>query len=106
TVLMLQGKYNEAVEMGLKSVDLNPKNSVSWGRLASAYQWSDGGHDKAMKAYAKATALGEAALTKTPDDALLLAQLASYYAESGKKDVAVQRARKAISIAPTRPDVD
>jgi tetratricopeptide (TPR) repeat protein len=93
------------VEINKKAVKMSPKDYVAWGSLASAYQWSEGGHEKALEAYAKAIDLAEAARAKNPDDPLLLAQLADFYASSGKKDPALQRVRRALALAPDDPTI-
>jgi eukaryotic-like serine/threonine-protein kinase len=103
-VLMLEAKYSDAVKMNQKAVDIDPQSYESEADLASSYQWSNQ-HDKAMQAYAKAIALGEAQRTKTPDDALLLVQLADFYASSGKSDLSLLRLRKGLALAPDDPNI-
>jgi len=105
-VYMLQGKYNDAVDMNRKAVDLDPKSYEAWGNLASAYQWGPGQHDKALEAYAKAIDLAETARAKTPEDNNLLMVLAGYYASSGKADKSLPLVRKVLARAPDDPHVD
>jgi tetratricopeptide (TPR) repeat protein len=104
-VLTAQGKFADAVEMSKKALDLNPTNYVAWGNLASAYLWSQGDHDEAMKAYAKAIELAEVSRKDTPEDARLLANLGGYYAEIGRSDRSLPLLRQAVALAPSNPSV-
>jgi tetratricopeptide (TPR) repeat protein len=105
TLLWMQGKYPESVEMYRKAVDLNPTDYNAWGNLAQGYLWSPGGKERAMKAYGKAIELAEAARKDTPEDAQLLAVLGGYYAAVGKADQALPLLRQAAALGPDNPDV-
>ena len=102
SALMLAGKYNDAVDMNKKALDLNSDDYQSWGNLAGAYQWG-GSRDKAKSAYDKAIALAEAERSKTPDNSPLLVALAGYYASIGNADRSIPLIRKALARSPEDP---
>jgi serine/threonine-protein kinase len=104
-VLTAKGKFADAVEMGKKALDLNPTNYVAWGNLASAYLWSPGGHDDAMKTYRKAIELAEASRKETPGEPELLADLGDYYASMGQSSRSLPLLRQAVTLAPDNPEV-
>ena len=104
SVLSMQGKSAEAVEMNLKAVGLNPLDHTFWANLASAYQWA-GKDDKALKSYAKAIELAEAERSKTPNNANLLIALAGYYASTNMPDKSLPLIRKSLALAPNNPPV-
>jgi tetratricopeptide (TPR) repeat protein len=104
-VLTAKGKFSDAVEMSKKARDLNPTNYVAWGNLASAYLWSPGGRDEAMKAYAKAIELAEASRKETPHEPGLLADLGDYYASTGQSSRGLPLLRQAVTLAPDNPEI-
>jgi tetratricopeptide (TPR) repeat protein len=104
-VLTAQGKFADAVEMSKKALDLNRTNYVAWGNLASAYLWSPGGHDEAIKAYGKAIELAEASRKDTPNDPALLATLGDYYASIGQSGQSLTLLRQSVALAPDDPNV-
>ena len=100
--MMLQGKYNDAIEMDQKAITLDTNVHDYWGNLASAYQWS-GAHDKAAQAYDKAIALAEQQRAKTPDDSFLLVALGDYYASRTDVGRSLPLIRKALARSPEDP---
>jgi tetratricopeptide (TPR) repeat protein len=104
-VLSTEGKYQDAIEMSRKALDLDPTNYVAWGNLASAYLWVPGDHVKAVETYGKAIQLAEVARTETPQDPLLLADLGGYYAFVGQTDRSLALLRQATTLAPDDPKV-
>ncbi len=105
TVLMLQGKFDDAVAMNHKAIDLDPNAYEQWGNLASSYLWSKDGRDKAKAAYEKAISLGEAQLLKTPNDPSLLVQLADYYASTHRPERSLVLVRKATALSADDPNI-
>jgi serine/threonine-protein kinase len=105
SLLELQGKYDEAVQMDQKSIALRPSDYFSWGNLGSAYVWG-GKHEKSMQAYRKAIELAEAERSKSPDDTSLLVQLGDYYASSGQAGQSEVLLRKALALAPDDPNIE
>ena len=54
TAFMLDGKYEQAVAMDKKSIQLNPDNYVAWGNMGDAYRWSGSHPQDALQAFRKA----------------------------------------------------
>ena len=90
-------RYDEAVPMFEKAVELNPNNQNNMGNLADAYRWS-GHRDKAEKSYSRAIALAYRDLQANPRNAEALSSLALYYAKKGDSGQALQYSRRARSI--------
>jgi serine/threonine-protein kinase len=102
---MLNGKYEEAVAMDKKSIQLNPDNYVAWGNLGDAYRWSGSHLQDAPQAFRKAIELEEAQRVKNGQDPVLLAALANHYASIGNSGQSVIFIRQALAIAPMDPEV-
>jgi serine/threonine protein kinase/tetratricopeptide (TPR) repeat protein len=105
TVLLLDGMYDDAAAMDLKSIQLNPNGYVAWGNLGEAYQWSGNRHAESVKAFRKAIELEESAGTKNRQDPQLLALLANHYASTGNAAQSLILIRQALAIAPLDPEV-
>jgi eukaryotic-like serine/threonine-protein kinase len=101
----LQGKFDDAAALFKQGIALAPDNYQSWGNLGSAYLWG-GRHDDSMQAYRRAIELATAQLTKSPNDARLIMQLASYYASSGQGDKSSVFIRKALALSPDDPNIN
>jgi tetratricopeptide (TPR) repeat protein len=105
SVLVLQGKYKEAIDMDKKSIDLRPGDYHTWGNLGGAYLWA-GGREQSINAYRKAIELAEGQRLKTPDDPSLLVELADDYASAGQIDRSEVLLRKALALSPDDPNVN
>ncbi len=97
TVLMIEGRPSDAVKAYQHAVDLDSLDFKAWGTLARA-QGSSGDREAAAKSYAKAIDLGEGERLQSPDNALVLAELAHDYAASGKSAQALDRVGKALAL--------
>lgn len=104
-VLVLEGKFNDAVQAGQKAVDTKESDWRGWAALGRAQQWSDGGRDKSQQSFAKAIKLAEARRAKTPEDAELLAELAALYGYTHNVSQGLPLAIKASQIAPDDPRI-
>ena len=100
SVFLLEGKYNDAAAMDLKAIELNPNSYIAWGDLATAYQWSGGQHEKALRAYRKAIELGEIAHATSREDPMLIVALADYYASIGNSAKSLVLVRQALALDP------
>jgi len=105
SVLVLQGKYKEAIDMDKKSIDLRPGDYHTWGNLGGAYLWA-GGREQSVNAYRKAIDLAEGQRVKSPDDPSLLVELADDYASAGQIDRSEVLLRKALALSPDDPNVN
>ena len=106
SVLMLEGKYDDAVKMHKKSIELNRNNYVTWANLGEAYNWSGTQHDKAVQAFGKAIELGEAVHASNLQDPALLVLLANYYALIGNSEKSPVLVRQALALAPGNPSIE
>jgi tetratricopeptide (TPR) repeat protein len=106
SLLLLEGKYDDAAAMDKKSIELNPKSYAAWGNLGAAYQWSGTNHDQAVQAFRKAIELAEEERTKDRNNAELLTALADNYASIGNAEQSTILIRKALALAPENPTVN
>jgi tetratricopeptide (TPR) repeat protein len=105
SLLLFEGKFDQAAEMEKKAIDLNPNYYVAWGDLGSAYSWGGASHDKVADAYRRAIELEEAERAKRPKDPILLAMLAGAYSSIGNSSKSVILAKQALALAPDDPSV-
>lgn len=103
SLLLLEGKYDEAAAMEQKAIGLDPKSSEAYADLGAAYLWS-GRHDaEARRAYRTAVELEEAEHAERPQDPGLLAALADHYADLGEAEKSTTLARQALALDPDDP---
>ena len=90
-------RYREAVERDSVRVSV-------WRNLASAYS-ALGDEPRRLDALRGALRRAEADLAVNPDDAKILAGVATYRSELGDREGALEAARRAADLAPTDPGV-
>jgi tetratricopeptide (TPR) repeat protein len=95
TALFWQGKYREAADSYLKSVKLDPRQSLLWRNLGDAYQMIGGMNEKARAAWRKAAELSTAALDVNPNNLDALTSLALYQAKLSESEAAITLLRRA-----------
>jgi serine/threonine-protein kinase len=105
TALLLDGMYDDAAAMDLKSIQLNPNGYVAWGDLGDAYQWSGNHREEAVQAFRRAIEQGEAARAKSSEDPQLLISLASNYASIASAGQSLIFIRQALALAPKDPAI-
>jgi len=93
-------RYAEAIPMFKEAIRLKENNCTLWGNLADAYRYTPRYSYKALEAYQRAIQLAKKELEVNPKDALLLGQLAFYYAISGDHKNALLEISKARNLAP------
>ena len=106
SLLLLEGKYDEAAEMEQKAIGLDPKSYDAYGDLAAAYLWSGKHHEEAVTAYRKTIELAEIERAQRPHDPTLLADLADDYGDIGEAAKSKTLARQALALAPDDPLVN
>lgn len=106
SVLLLEGKYDNATGMYTKSIELKQNDYVAWSNLGVAYNWSGKQHDKAVQAFRKAIELGEVVHVKNPQDPVLLATLANDYASIGNSEMSLSLVRQALAFASDDSSVE
>ena len=105
TMNFFEGRYAESINQFEQVVALNDKDFFYWGSLADAYRWGGGTEEQATSAYRKAISLCRDELIVNPDDAILLADMAYYYAMTGAEDEALRALQRAIELMPADIDV-
>jgi tetratricopeptide (TPR) repeat protein len=106
SVLLLEGKYDDAAEMDQKAIKLNPSDYEAWGNLGAAYDWSGTQHEKAVQAFRKAIDLGEMEHQKNRQDPVLLIALADFYASVDDSVKSLTLIRQALVLAPEDSQVE
>ena len=105
STLQLEGDYAKAAEMFRRALELNPKNYIAAGNLASALVWAPGGEKAARPAYLHAIGLAEAVRKDNPKEAVLLARLGSYYASIGEPAKSLPLLRQALALDSNSPQI-
>ncbi|MCJ7558935.1 MAG: tetratricopeptide repeat protein [Gammaproteobacteria bacterium] len=81
-------RFDDAVRMYHKAIELAPDEFLTWGGLGEAYRQIPDAWNQAEAAYRKAFQLGEAMLAINPDDVDVMNNLAPFYAGIGDFDKA------------------
>jgi serine/threonine protein kinase/tetratricopeptide (TPR) repeat protein len=98
-VYSLQNRYSEAAAMTEKALQLNDQNYLVWRNLAEDYLWAkDSG--KAAEAHRRELELLQKAVDMQPNDAELLSELATLYAQQQAAGKAQTLIAKAIALSP------
>jgi serine/threonine-protein kinase len=105
TLNFFDGRFDEAIEQFEQVVAINDKDFFNWGNLADAYRWGSGSDEQAERAYRKAIGLCKDELVINPKDALLLADMAYFYAMIGAAGEATQALARAVELLPSDIDV-
>jgi len=92
-------RYDDAIKMYLKAVELSPKDEELQGDLADAYR-AAGLKDKASATYDKAIQLAFQQLQVNPKLASVTGHLALYYAKKGDSAHALAYSRQARALDP------
>lgn len=100
TLNYIQGKYNKAAKMYEMALELNDKDYIVWGNLASALYWIPGKREKAIDLYRKAIQLIREEEKVNPYNAELISNLAAYYSMTGESSKAFSLVKKSIELAP------
>lgn len=104
-IYFYQGHYAEAIPMFEEAINLGENNYTIWGNLADAYRYTPGDSFKAREAYQRAIQLAKKELEINPKNALILGQLAFYYANLGDHKNALVEISKARKLAPNDVNV-
>jgi serine/threonine-protein kinase len=104
-VAELEGKFDDAAALYKKAIALDSNNYQVWGDLGSAYLWG-GRREASMEAYNRGIELAQAQQAKSPNDPLLLVELASFYASTGRGDKSLVFVRKALALSPDDPNIN
>lgn len=105
TVLTLQQRYDEALEIYKRAVEMRPADWRTWGSLASAQEFSGTDTEEVAGNYRKAIELAAPQLKTTPDSAFLVSRLGKFYASLHDSAHALPLLRKALALAPNDAEI-
>jgi serine/threonine protein kinase/Tfp pilus assembly protein PilF len=100
-----QGKYPEAASMYQRAIDMNPYDYLARANLGSAYEYMQGTKQKARESYLKAIELAEEIRKRSPNDAMVLARLGSYYVDVQMSEKGMPLLRQAVALSPKDPEI-
>jgi len=100
-----EGRYEDAVEMQLRAVELAPDDHRVWGRLAESHRFLDDGQNAAKKAYAEAIRLANLNIAINPKDWRTRGLLATYKVHSDRPDEAKEEIQLALDHSGRDPEV-
>ena len=92
--------FSEAANQFRKSIQLDPNAYDKWGSLADA-EYYGGNHAEATKEYRKAIKLASEQLQISPNDAIILGDLASYQSMLGDTSQALDFLNRSLAINHT-----
>jgi tetratricopeptide (TPR) repeat protein len=105
SLLLLEGKYDDAATQYRQAIKLDEKSYVAWANLGDAYGWS-GKQEEATAAFRKAVELEEVQHAQRPRDPELLVTLAFAYAQIGNAAKSATLARQALAMNESNPKVE
>jgi tetratricopeptide (TPR) repeat protein/TolB-like protein len=97
------GRYAEAARAFENAVELTPDDNLYWRNLGDAYRWTPGQQAAAKRAFEKAIALSEQAITVNSSDALAHAVMAGALAKLGEQQRARNAVIRALELEPRDP---
>ncbi|MFZ1947033.1 MAG: protein kinase [bacterium] len=97
TIEFYQARYADAAKMYKKALDMEENNYRVWGNYAESCYWTPDEREKAGAIFSVAVSLAEKELLKNPDDAAVLADLASYNSMMGNREQALAYLGRALS---------
>ncbi|HXX17134.1 MAG TPA: tetratricopeptide repeat protein, partial [Candidatus Eremiobacteraceae bacterium] len=77
TVLTLQGRYDDALEMYKRAVEMSPGDWEAWENLGEARRWTGSDPGEAARDLTKAIELAQQQMKATPDDSFLVSSVGS-----------------------------
>lgn len=90
TAFFFEKRFNDALEMYMRSSEFKPDDPFVWGGIADAYRFIGGKETESTVAYEKAIALAERMYLVNANDVELTIALARFYATTIQPDKAEQ----------------
>lgn len=97
-------RFDDAIEMQEKAIEIAPADHRSWGKLAAAQRYVKEHENTAQATYKRAIELVQEQLAINPDDADDLAYLAVYQTNSGDHAAARIAIDHSLELAPDNPN--
>ncbi|MDO9695747.1 MAG: protein kinase [Candidatus Latescibacteria bacterium] len=76
-------RFGDAIDMYRLALDIDREQYSIWGQLAESYYWAPALRDSSAAAFAEAIRLATGELSRYPDDAYTIADLATFHARLG-----------------------
>lgn len=105
TLFFYEGNYAASAGMFERAVASATGDYLMWGNLADAYYWADGQRDQAAAAFRHALELADERLAVNPNDGVLNANVARYYAMLGAAESAATYLGRALEQAASENEV-
>jgi tetratricopeptide (TPR) repeat protein len=100
-----EGDLTSAARMYEKALEMNDKDYLIWGNLASALYWSPDEQGKAKEKFERAVAIAEENRKVNPNDQEVLSNLAEYYSMLGEREKAFEILQKLIELKPEKLEI-
>ena len=100
TLYIYEGRYDDAIPMLEKAVELAENDAAAWGNLADAYRYAPGTKPRSIPAYRRAIELAGEQLAVNPEDAGLRALMAVQMAKAGATGEAIAEVETAMRRKP------
>jgi tetratricopeptide (TPR) repeat protein len=100
----VQQRYDDAASATEKALKLNDKNYLVWRNLGEDYSWAKQ-PDQAMAARKRELQILEASSPLHPQDAQLISEMATLYADNREREKAISGMQKALALAPADANV-
>lgn len=104
TLLFYKQEYESSISMYEQALEIQDTNYLVWGFLGKACRWSDS-PQKMKMAIEKAIELAIQQLDITPEDPVLLGQIASYHAILGQEEEGHITLQQLIGLDPIETDI-
>jgi tetratricopeptide (TPR) repeat protein len=98
-----ESNFGEAAQMYRRALEIDDTDYVVWGNLGHSYHWMQQA-DTARPHYERAIEVGEARLQATPNDLLLLTDLASYHGMLGNREQGLRHLARAVELEDGTPE--
>ena len=105
TVMMLQQRYQDAINIYKRSTEMRPADWNTWGNLGTAQEFTGSNPEEAARSYRKAIELAAPQLKDSPDDPFMVSRLGKFYASIHDAAHALPLLRKSLVLAPNDPDL-
>lgn len=97
TALFFEKRFEDALEMYLRSSEQRPDDQLTWGAIGDTYRFIGNKEAESREAYETAIRLAERIYLVNPNDLEIVSALARFYATTGQLD----KAQKFLDIALT-----
>jgi tetratricopeptide (TPR) repeat protein len=105
TLYYYMGRFDDAVEMYSKAIELAPEDYRLWGGRGDSNWYRPEGRAAARADYTRAALMAEKSLAVNAADAEAWAQLGYYYGRLGEEDRAKRYVARALELGPDAPFV-